>query len=156
MRSTSKQGSPVAYSIADSSDAEALVTLRIEAMRESLERIGRFDPERARQRFLAGFSPEYTRRIQANGELVGFFVVKPHEDGLLLDHLYVHPHHQGKGIGAAALLCVLHEAEAKGCSVRVGALRGSPSNHFYARHGFVLVEESEFDNYYVRHATNAL
>ena len=155
MRSTSEHESTVAYSIASAGDAEALVALRIEAMRESLERIGRFDAGRARQRFLAAFSPEHTRRIHANGELVGFFVVKPYENGLLLDHLYVHPRHQGKGIGAAALSCVLTEAEAKGCSVRVGALRDSASNRFYTRYGFVLVEQSEFDNYYVRHATNA-
>ncbi len=156
MHSTSEPESAVEYSIATADDAEALVALRIEAMRESLERIGRFDPERARQRFLAGFAPEHTRRIDANGELVGFFVVKPHEQGLLLDHLYVHPRHQGKGIGAAALSCVLSEAEAKRCSVSVGALRGSASNRFYARYGFVLVEQGEFDNYYVRPATNAL
>jgi len=36
---------------------EALVAIRIAAMRESLERIGRFDRQRARERFLAGFDP---------------------------------------------------------------------------------------------------
>jgi len=36
----------------EASDAEDLVQLRILAMRESLERIGRFDPQRARDRFL--------------------------------------------------------------------------------------------------------
>ena len=138
------------------SDAEALVALRIEAMRESLERVGRFDPLRARERFLAGFSPEHTRHICVGGQPVGFFVVKPHELGLLLDHMYVHPSHQGKGIGGKVLSSVFAEARAKGCAVRVGALRGSASNRFYARHGFVLVEQSEFDNYYVWHATNAL
>src|SRR5881397_3294812 len=101
MRSTSEQESAVTYTVAKTSDAEALVALRIEAMRESLERIGRFDPQRARERFLSGFSAEHTRQIHVGGELVGFFVVKPHEHGLLLDHLYIHPDHQGKGIGEA-------------------------------------------------------
>ena len=146
----------VAYSFATRSDAGALVVMRIEALRESLERIGRFDPVRVRERFLSGFSPKHTRHIHLGAELVGFFVVKPHEQGLLLDHLYVHPSHQGKGIGAAVMSCVFSEAEAKGCSVRVGALRGSASNRFYAKRGFVLVEQGEFDNYYVRHATSAL
>jgi hypothetical protein len=58
-------------------DFEALVALRIAAMRESLERIGRFDPVRARERFAAGFAAACTRHIEANGERVGFVVVKP-------------------------------------------------------------------------------
>jgi GNAT superfamily N-acetyltransferase len=75
---------------------------------------------------------------------------------LLLDHLYVRPGHQGKGIGAAVLAQVFAEADAAGLQVRVGALRGSESNRFYARHGFVQVEQGEFDNYYVRSGQNAL
>lgn len=138
-------------------DAESLVALRIEAMRESLERIGRFDPSRARERFLAGFSPEHTRHVLLHSERVGFFVLRPHEQGgLLLDHLYVQPTHQGKGVGARVLAQVFMEADAVGAQVRVGALRQSDSNRFYLRHGFALVQESEFDNYYVRSSQNAL
>ena len=47
----------------DSSDAEELASLRAEAMRDSLERIGRFDAVQARRRFLDSFSAEYTRAI---------------------------------------------------------------------------------------------
>jgi GNAT superfamily N-acetyltransferase len=147
---------PITFCAAIANEGQALATLRVEAMRESLERIGRFDPVRARERFLSGFAAEYTRHIVLDGERVGFFVVKPHEQGLLLDHLYVRPDHQGKGIGAAVLTHVFAEADAAGLQVRVGALRGSESNRFYARHGFVQVEQSEFDNYYVRSGQNAL
>lgn len=147
----------VTFRPASAEDAEALVALRIEAMRESLKRIGRFDPSRARERFLAGFSPEHTRHVLLDGERVGFFVLKPSEQaGLLLDHLYVHPRHQGKGVGAGVLAQVFMEADALGARVRVGALRESDSNRFYARHGFALVERGEFDNYYVRAVQNAL
>ncbi len=125
-------------------------------MRESLERIGRFDPVRARERFLSAFSPEHTRHIEFNGERIGFVVVKPHSQGLLLDHLYVHPFYQNKGVGTAVLAQVFAEADAAGLQVRVGALRGSESNRFYARHGFVQVEQGEFDNYYVRVGKNVL
>ena len=137
-------------------DAEALAALRVEAMRESLEHLGRFDPVRARERFLSGFVPEYTHHVLLNGSRVGFVVVKRSEQDLLLDHLYVHPNHQNKRIGAAVLQHVFAEADAAGLPVRVGALRGSASNRFYARHGFVEVEQGEFDNYYVRPGHNAL
>jgi GNAT superfamily N-acetyltransferase len=107
--------SNVTFRPASTEDAEALVALRIEAMRESLERIGRFDPSRARERFLAGFSPEHTHHVLLDGERVGFFVLKPSESaGLLLDHLYVHPRHQGKGVGASVLAQVFVQADALG------------------------------------------
>lgn len=131
-------------------DVEALVALRVEAMRESLARIGRFDPARARERFLAGFSPAHTRHIDAHGERVGFIVTKPQADCLLLDHLYVRPAHQGRGIGSAVLEQVFGEARAMALPIRVGALRGSDANRFYIRHGFQEVERGEHDNYYIR------
>ena len=135
---------------ASSEDAEDLVALRIVAMRPSLERLGRFDPQRARDRFLASFTPAYTRHLVVGARRVGFVVVRPEAGHLRLDHLYVAPAHQGQGIGAAALAVVFADADAQGMSVRVGALRESDSNRFYARHGFELVEETEWDNYYVR------
>ena len=58
------------FPAAESGGAEALVALRIEAMRESLERIGRFDPDRARQLFLDGFEPAQTQHIEADGERI--------------------------------------------------------------------------------------
>jgi ribosomal protein S18 acetylase RimI-like enzyme len=138
------------FSQAIETDAEALVRLRIDAMRDSLESIGRFDPARARERFLSTFEPQYTRHIDADGERVGFVVVKPIDNALQLDHLYIHPQHQGRGIGSAVLKQVFAEAYAGAQAIRVGALRGSASNRFYQRHGFEQVSESEWDIYYLR------
>jgi GNAT superfamily N-acetyltransferase len=145
----------IAFSAAVSGDFEVLLVLRVEAMRDSLERVGRFDPIRARERLRAGFSPEHTRHIEVGGKRVGFVVVKPQAAGLLLEHLYVHPAFQGQGIGGAVLAQVFAEADEDNLPLRVGALRESASNRFYSRHGFHLVEQAEFDNYYVRPAGNA-
>jgi GNAT superfamily N-acetyltransferase len=131
-------------------DAESLAALRIEAMRESLERVGRFDPQRARARFLDSFDPQFTRGIVHGGERVGFLVLRPHLDMLLLDHLYVRPSHQNRGIGAAVLQVVFAEADACEKALRVGALRASAANRFYQAHGFEYSDEGEFDIYYVR------
>jgi GNAT superfamily N-acetyltransferase len=141
---------PIAFSAVLPDEAEALAALRVLAMRESLERIGRFDPLRARERFLSGFSPQHTRHILVAGERAGFVVVKPEGDALLLDHLYVDPRFQNRGVGAQVLAAVFAEADAKGLPLRVGALRGSDANRFYLRHGFVLEKMGEWDNYYVR------
>jgi GNAT superfamily N-acetyltransferase len=136
--------------VAIEQDFEPLLELRIAAMRESLERIGRFAPERARQRFRASFVPEHTRHVLVQGKRVGFVAVTRSSEGLGLEHLYVHPDEQGRGIGSAVLAIVFHEADTLGQPLRVGALRDSVSNRFYQRHGFVLVEEGPWDIYYVR------
>ena len=128
------------------------MAIRIAAMRESLERVGRFDPQRARDRFLARFDPALTRHVLADGERVGFVVVCPQDDGLLLDHLYLLPRVQGRGIGAAVLADVLARADASRLPVRVGALRGSDANRFYARHGFMRVARTDWDDLYLRPA----
>ncbi|MDE2427609.1 MAG: GNAT family N-acetyltransferase [Burkholderiales bacterium] len=140
------------FAPASADDFDDLLALRIEAMRDSLERIERFDPERARLRFLAGFAPDATRYIVQNGERIGFIVVKSDAADLLLDHLYIRPAAQGKGIGTLVLQQLFAQADAEGRVVRVGALRESASNRFYQRHGFALVSSGEFDRYYVRAA----
>lgn len=133
-------------------ESEELVRLRIAAMRDSLERIGRFDPMRARERFLSSFVPEHTSHILFEGERVGFLAIKPTTDGLSLEHLYVQSEHQGRGIGATVLGILFAAADSQALPLRVGALRGSDSNRFYLRHGFVRVGESEWDIYYERAA----
>ena len=137
---------------ASQGDAEALATLRVHAMRDSLEQVGRFDAERARARFLSSFEPSYTRHIVHDGTTVGFVVVRPLQEQLLLDHLYIHPDFQGKGLGAAVLVIVFSEADAVKKDLRVGALKQSRANDFYVRHGFQAVEQGEWDNYYLRRA----
>lgn len=133
-------------------DFDALLAIRIEAMRDSLERLGRFDPERARARLRATFRPDHTWFIERDGARIGFYALRPDGDGLRLDHLYVVPAAQGLGVGGQVLGRLLHDADLRGLPVRVGALRGSDSNRFYRRHGFEPVAESEWDIDYLRPA----
>ncbi|WP_244124058.1 GNAT family N-acetyltransferase [Burkholderia gladioli] len=131
-------------------DAEALVAIRIAAMRESLEALGRFDPRRVRERFLAGFTPADCRFVEADGVRAGFVLLRRQTRPWLLDHLYIEPAMQGRGIGAAVLGAIFAEADAQATPIRVGALRGSASNRFYQRHGFVRTDEAEWDIHYLR------
>ncbi|GAB7522894.1 GNAT family N-acetyltransferase [Paraburkholderia sp. 2C] len=131
-------------------DADALVAIRIAAMRESLEHIGRFNQQRARERFLVSFDPALCRFINADGIRAGFVLIRPQEGHWLLDHFYILPEHQRKGIGAIALKQIFADADARHMPIRVGALRDSHSNRFYQRHGFVQIDEAEWDIYYVR------
>ena len=137
---------------ADEGDFEALLSLRMAAMRESLEYIGRFDPQRARERLSRGFNPAHTRHIVYEGGLVGFVAVIPREHDWLLDHLYIHPTAQGLGIGSWVMAQVLAEADRRGVAVSVTALKHSDATRFYQRHGFTLEAEGEWDLYFRRPA----
>jgi len=129
-------------------DGESLAELRISSMRESLEAIGRFERDRARQRFLSAFQPESTWKIIIDDELAGFYVFTELPDYLHIDHLYVHPNYQGKKIGSQVLAKIIGIGRSASKSIKLGALKGSRSNQFYMSHKFIKVGESEFDNYY--------
>ncbi len=135
---------------ATAQDARELASLRLRAMRESLERVGRFDPQRARERFLASFDPACTWHVVVDHQPVGLVVLRAPASGLLLDHLYIEPEQQGRGVGAAVLAWAFARADALGAPLHVGALRESSANRFYLRHGFMLDGQGPWDNYYVR------
>ena len=110
------------------------------------------DPQRARERLSRAFEPAHSRHILLAGESVGFVVVLPMGDHLLLDHLYIAPQAQGRGIGSWVMAQVLVEADRLPLPVRVTALKLSDANRFYQRHGFVLQLASEWDMHYLRPA----
>jgi len=138
----------VEYVTATTADAEALATLRVNSMRPSLEAIGRFDPDRARNRFLDSFDPSATQKIVREGKLIGFFVVRLRDDHVYLDHLYIVSNEQGSGIGAKVIDDVKALARKHSLPIRLCALNGSASNGFYQRNGFQRVREDEFDTHY--------
>ena len=129
-------------------DARNLADLRVESMRESLTAIGRFDPERARERFLSSFEPKNTSKIVVGGKLAGFIVTEIQKDHIFLSHLYLHPEYQGSGIGGELLGKIKQQGQARQLPIRLGALRESRSNQFYERHDFRKIHEDEWDIYY--------
>ena len=133
----------ITYQPVSESDFDALVQLRIEAMRASLEHVGRFDPARARDRLKRTFQPSATEWIMCDGEKSGFYAMRKIDGRYSLDHLYVHPRFQRRGIGSQVLSGLKARAQGEGMMVIVGALRGSDSNRFYQREGFTKTSEDE-------------
>ncbi|GAB1576051.1 GNAT family N-acetyltransferase [Bordetella petrii] len=134
------------------SDFDALAELRAAAMRASLEQLGRYDPQRSRQRLRENFHPAWTYGIERDGSRIGFYAARPVDGALRLDHLYLLPAECGQGLGGQVMRHIIAQADAAGLALRVGALRGSDSNRFYRRHGFVQVGETEWDIDYLRPA----
>lgn len=102
-------------------------------MRESLERIGRFDRERSIERFRSSFVSTDTKRIVCDDALVGFYSISKKADHLHLSHLYVDPDHQCLGIGSFAMEQVVRLSNELELPIRLGALKESKSNGFYQR-----------------------
>jgi GNAT superfamily N-acetyltransferase len=127
-------------------DLETLVAIRIAAMRPSLEALGRFDPERARRRLVDSFRPEDTYIVECGGVPAGFYALDCRSDPLRLDHLYLMPEYQGRGLGGAVLDRVKAQARHLGRAVVLQALRQSPANAFYGSRGFRQTGTDEFDN----------
>ncbi len=130
---------------AQESDFDALSELRLAAMRESLQALGRFDPDRSRARLRAGFEPALTRHIIVDGERAGFYILDDRQAAWRLTHFYLSPEYSGRGIGSRVLRELCARARTLGASIELGALKGSRSNAFYLAHGFEKVGESEWD-----------
>ncbi|MGW6691124.1 N-acetyltransferase family protein [Streptomyces sp. NPDC054961] len=131
-------------------DVEVIAELRAVVMREDLERLGRFDEHRVRQRLRDSLSPPYTSVIEKDGELAGCVTVRPARDGQWLEHFYLAPGHQGRGLGSAVLRTLLARADARGVTVRLNVLQGSAARRLYERHGFVVETQDPVDVFMVR------
>ncbi|WP_420411881.1 GNAT family N-acetyltransferase [Roseibium sp.] len=141
---------PISITLAPAvlSDGDQLADLRLRAMRPSLEAIGRFDPIRARTRFLSNYSPSDTQKILFHGELAGFFVVRENPDHLYLDHFYIRQEVQGRGIGRQVLSELKTRAQRSRFPIRLIALAGSAANAFYLSNGFEAVGRDDVDVQY--------
>jgi GNAT superfamily N-acetyltransferase len=135
---------------ASAADVEAVADLRSVVLRADLERLGRYDEQRVRQRLRDGFAPAHTWVIEVAGTFAGSVSLRPAEDAHWLEHFYLVPHLQGSGIGAAVLGGLLEQCDREGTLIRLNVLQGSPARRLYERHGFTLETEDPVDVFMVR------
>ncbi|MFE2551217.1 GNAT family N-acetyltransferase [Streptomyces sp. NPDC059355] len=143
---------PVEWSLrpAMSSDIETIVELRAIVMRPDLERLGRFDGHRVRQRLRDSFSPRYTSVVLADGAFAGCVTLRPAADGWWLEHFSLDTALHGRGLGSAVLRSLLRRTDADGSPVRLNVLQGSPARRLYERLGFTVVAEDPVDVFMLR------
>lgn len=131
-------------------DATWIAELRAVVLRDDLSRLGRYDEVRVRQRFLDSFAAEATQVIVVDGADAGSIAVRPEGGVRWIEHFYLDPAMQGRGVGSAVLERVL--ADAGGQTFRLNVLRGSPALRLYLRAGFVLDSEDPVDMFLTRPA----
>ncbi|MGW0863061.1 N-acetyltransferase family protein [Streptomyces sp. NPDC002611] len=132
-------------------DVEPIAELRAIVMRPDLERLGRYDAHRVRQRLRDGFAPQHTSVIEADGTFAGSVTLRPAEDGTWLEHFYLDPGLQGRGLGTAVLRTLLARTDTAAEPVRLNVLQGSPARRLYERHGFTVETQDPVDVFMVRH-----
>jgi GNAT superfamily N-acetyltransferase len=131
-------------------DFEPLLALRIEVMREHLERVFRYKPSRARRIFRGHFDEPGMRLILLKGERVGCVGFRKGDTEIKIDSFYLDRRLHGSGLGSRILRVLLAEADATGLPVRLEVLTGSKADRFYMRHGFVKLSEDEIEGLYER------
>ncbi|WP_344218810.1 GNAT family N-acetyltransferase [Kribbella sancticallisti] len=150
MRGTTQRDAGWVLRAAVGADVEVIAELRAAVLRADLERLGRYDEQRVRQRLRDSFSPQHTSIVTIDDEMAGCVTVRPADDRWLLEHFYLAPRHQGQGLGSAVLRAVLERADAQGMTVRLNVLQGSGARRLYERHGFVVEAEDPIDVFMVR------
>ena len=126
-------------------DFEPLLALRIEVMREHLERVGRFTPERSRAVFRSHFDEPGLRLIIVGDEVAGCVGFRNGPDFVTLDSFYLAARFQNEGLGSRIFKALLAESDALGKPMRLEVLKQSPANRFYLRHGFAPIGEGAHD-----------
>ncbi|MDX5331457.1 MAG: GNAT family N-acetyltransferase [Caulobacteraceae bacterium] len=141
------------FAPASAGDLERLTALRLAVMAESFNRIGRFNPVRARAWFAETYRPATTRLILVGGQFAGCVAFYPDAAGAMkLEHFYLAADRQGRGLGSQVLDALLAEADAAGCAVRLTVLRESDAQRLYERRGFVVTGRDDLDVYMERPA----
>jgi len=128
-------------------DVETIANLRAIVLRDDLTRLGRFNEEKVRQRFRDAFDPVHTWIIKAGSSFIGCVAFKPILDGYLLEHFYIHPNYQGKGIGSQVLDYLLKQDYVIGKRVTLNVLQESSAQSLYKRFGFKVDSEDPIDIY---------
>jgi GNAT superfamily N-acetyltransferase len=133
-------------------DFEPLLALRVDVMREHLERVGRFKLSRARRVFRGHFDEPGLRLILVDGSRLGCVGFRDEIRYCKIDSFYLDRRWHNCGLGTAILKVLLAEADAKQKAVRLEVLTGSKADRFYLRHGFVKLNEDEIEGKYERQA----
>nr|WP_237405288.1 GNAT family N-acetyltransferase [Streptomyces sp. SN-593] len=136
---------------ATAADVETVAELKAVVMRADLERLGRYDDHRVRQRLRDGFSRDHTSVIMAGADVAGSVTFRSAGDGSrVLEHFYLAPGHQGRGLGTSVLRALLARADREGAATRLTVLQGSTARRLYERHGFTVESEDPIDVFMVR------
>lgn len=133
---------------AKDADFERLLELKNTVQRPHLQRVGRLEPQRSRDKFRAGFELSEMRLIHVEGAFAGCIGLTRAEGVVEVENFYIAQEFQGNGLGGAVMRAVMDEAREDGVQLKLTVLVDSPANRFSQRVGFVEVGRTEIDVFY--------
>lgn len=130
----------VRFRPAENSDSELAYCLKRAAFREYVEMVWTWDEDDQWQKHEARFAAQHFQFVQVDDADVGVIATEQEDDGLKLNQLFIHPDHQGKGIGQ---ICIQH-IQKSSPRIRLQVVKVNPrALAFYLRHGFEITGETE-------------
>lgn len=135
--------STIGFRSATEADFDYVLDLSIRAMREHLERLGRFDPERRRARMRAHLEAGSLRLVERDKAAIGCLGLYPRGRHMELHSFFLEPALQGRGLGAEVFAAL--RARYLGEAWFIEVLKESPARRFWERQGFRLAGEAPFD-----------
>jgi ribosomal protein S18 acetylase RimI-like enzyme len=103
------------------------------------------DVERAK--FAEFYDEQSTSVIVVDGRDAGWLTILRGAGHVELEHLYLQPSAQGRGVGTAIIRNLIAEAEARSEAVRLSTARINPARRLYERLGFTVVDEDQYKVY---------
>lgn len=137
-----EHGSGWSLRLATGNDAQWMADLKAEVMRADLQRLGYWDRDWARQRFLDAFVAANTSVVVTGGEVAGCIAVRGEPGAWWIEHFYLRAETQGRGLGGQVLRHVMAEHD-DGRPFRLALDRGSRVRALYERQGFVHVGDDD-------------
>lgn len=131
---------------ATADDLDYVVDLKERTMRESLEALTRWDPERSRGRVVEAFGGNGVNVIECDGASVGSVAIDRRGEAWHLHLFYLEPSLQGGGLGSALLQQLLDTHTG---TIELETLIGSRVRGLYERFGFALVRSEGVDDFLV-------
>ncbi|MGH8877802.1 MAG: GNAT family N-acetyltransferase, partial [Stackebrandtia sp.] len=119
-----------------------MADLKAMVMRPDLERLGYWNRDWARRRFLTAFVPDNTRVIECEDDAVGLIAVRATGEAQWIEHFYLDPAVHGRGIGGQVLTHVM-DTHRDHRPYMLAINRGSAARRLYERHGFVYLHDDD-------------
>lgn len=91
----------------------------------------------------AAFRPQNTQVIVVDGADAGSISLREEQDARWIEHFYLAPSAQNRGIGSSVLEQVLPAEDPR--PFKLNVLQGSPARRLYERFGFAAHAQDEVD-----------
>ena len=125
-------------------DSEWVFLVKKAALGKYIEQTWGWDEDFQRQFHANDFDPVQTQIVVEDGSDVGWMIVSETESEIQLQEIYIHPDHQGHGIGSHLVGLVLNKARSPSKPVRLQVLRVNVrARHLYERLGFKVIGEND-------------